>query len=267
MQGVNKVEIIDSKAPLAQLEASKSGIKDLFKDLLNEIKGFKYQVTVTVLLCKYKIIGGIEYAHVYFNSATKTIINSDKYGLDKSFQEILYRTDNWINEGSGWVIESINGEYVNISVYSPLIGSTYIELLNELTNPMKSLISIKNNDKKCLFECHIRHLNLVKVHPERKTKEDKNMINDLDYEGIKFPVSKKDYCRIERQNNICINAFCYENGLTYPVYVSDQKFHNSMDLLLISNENKSHYVYIKDFNRFMCNKTKNKSKKYFCKCC
>ena len=40
-----------------------------------------------------------------------------------------------------------------------------------------------------------------------------------------------------------------------------------MDLLLISDENKSHYVYIKDFNRFMCNKTKNKNKKYFCKCC
>ena len=40
-----------------------------------------------------------------------------------------------------------------------------------------------------------------------------------------------------------------------------------MDLLLISNENKSHYVYIKDFHRFLCNKTKNKNKKHFCKCC
>ena len=99
------------------------------------------------------------------------------------------------------------------------------------------------------------------------TKEDKNMINDLNYAGIKFPVSKKDYCRIERQNNICINAFCYENNLTYPAYLPDEKFHNSMDLLLISDENKSHYVSIKDFNRFMCNKTKNKNKKYFCKCC
>ena len=47
------------------------------------------------------------------------------------------------------------------------------------------------------------------------------MVNDLDYEGIKFPVSKKDYCRIERQNNICINVFFYENNLTYPVYLSD----------------------------------------------
>ena len=40
-----------------------------------------------------------------------------------------------------------------------------------------------------------------------------------------------------------------------------------MDLLLIFDENKSHYVYIKDFNRLMFNKTKNKNKKYFCKCC
>ena len=66
------------------------------------------------------------------------------------------------------------------------------------------------------------------------------MINDLDYEEIEFPVSKKDYWRIERQNNICINVFCYENGLTYPVYISDQKFGDCIDLLLISNENKSH---------------------------
>ena len=93
-----KVEIIDSKDPLDQLEASKSSIEDLFEDLLSEMKGFKYQITVTVLQCKYKINGDIEYAPVYFNSATKTVINSDKYGLDKSFQEILFRIDNWINE-------------------------------------------------------------------------------------------------------------------------------------------------------------------------
>ena len=132
---------------------------------------------------------------------------------------------------------------------------------------MKGLINIKNNDYKCFLWCHIRHLNLVKTHPERITKEDKSMINNLDYEEIKFPVSKKDYCRIERQKNICITVFCCKNGLTYPVYVSNQKFHNLKDLLLISDKNKSHYMYIKDVDRFMCDKTKNKNKKYFCKCC
>ena len=56
---------------------------------------------------------------------------------------------------------------------------------------MKDLFNIKNNDNKCFLWCHIRHLNLVKTHPERMTIEDKKMINDLDYEGINFPVSKK----------------------------------------------------------------------------
>ena len=61
--------------------------------------------------------------------------------------------------------------------------------------------------------------------------------------------------------------FYFENGLTYPTYVSDEIFSDCMDLLLMFDENKSHYVYIKDFNRFMFCKTKNKNKKYFCKCC
>ena len=55
--------------------------------------------------------------------------------------------------------------------------------------------------------------------------------------------------------------------MTYPVYVSNEKFENCMDLLLIANENKSQYAHIKSFNRFMCNKTKTDNKKHFCKCC
>ena len=117
--------------------------------------------------------GDIEHAPVYFTSATKTMINSDKYDLDKYFQEILYRIDNWINEGSDRITESIEAQYVIISMYSPLIGSAYTELPNGLKNPMKGLINIKNNDNKCFFCCHTRHLNLVKRHPERVTKEDK----------------------------------------------------------------------------------------------
>ena len=45
-----KVEIIEKKDPIKQLEASKSSIKDLFNDLLNETKGFKYQITLKVML-------------------------------------------------------------------------------------------------------------------------------------------------------------------------------------------------------------------------
>ena len=59
-----------------------------------------------------------------------------------------------------------------------------------------------------------------------------------------FLFQKKDYCKIETQNKICIDAFCYEIKATYPVYLSDRKFSESIDLLLISNKFVSHYVYI-----------------------
>ena len=194
------------------------------------------------------------------------LINSE-FSLDNSFQEILYRIDKWINEGYGWIIKSIIGEYVNLSIYSPLTGSSFVELPNELKNPKKGLINIKNYDNKCFLWCHVRHLNLIKKHPERIKKEDKKLANDLNYEGIKFPISKKDYCKIEKQNNICINVFCYENGIIYPFYISGKKCGDCMDLLSIFDENKSHDVYIKDFNRLMFNKTKSKNKKCFCMCC
>ena len=80
-------------------------------------------------------------------------------------------------------------------------------------------------------------------------------------------MQEKDFNKIEVKNNICINVFGYENGLVIPIYVSDQKLEDSRDLLLLIHDDKSHYVYIKDFDRFMFHKTKNKNKKWFCRSC
>ena len=93
-----RVELFEKKDPLIQLEASKSSIKNLFNnDLLDGTKSFKYQITLKVELKKDKPEGEIEFNPVYFNSTTKTVINH-KLGLDKSFQEILHRIDDWINQ-------------------------------------------------------------------------------------------------------------------------------------------------------------------------
>ena len=54
-----KVEIVDKKDSIVQLQASRSSIKDLFNDLSNETRGFKYQITVKVLLKKYRSNGEI----------------------------------------------------------------------------------------------------------------------------------------------------------------------------------------------------------------
>ena len=61
--------------------------------------------------------------------------------------------------------------------------------------------------------------------------------------------------------------FGYENKLVFPIYFSDLKVEDSMNFLLLIDEDKSHYVYIKDFDRSMFHKTKNKNKKWFCRRC
>ena len=78
----------------------------------------------------------------------------------------------------------------------------------KLKHPKKGLINIKNDDSKCFLWCHIRYLNPLNKNPIRKIKLDKTMANNnLDYKYIKFPVYKKEYKKIEKKNNICINLF------------------------------------------------------------
>ena len=144
-------------------------IKDLFSNLLNETKGFKNQITVKVLLKKYKLNGEIEFASVYFNSVTKTVINH-RFKLENSFQEILYMIDAWINEGCGWIDGSIESQYINISTYRPLSGSSYIRLPVELRSLTKELINIKNKDQKCFLWYHVRLINPSKEPPGKIIK-------------------------------------------------------------------------------------------------
>ena len=122
--------------------------------------------------------------------------------------------DVWINEGSGWTVQSIESQYINISTYRPIPGSSYIFLPVELKSPRKGLINTKNKDQKCFLWCHVRHINPSKEHPERIRKidkklvkhitnpeeikdEDKEFISDLNYDGTEFPVQEKDFSKIE----------------------------------------------------------------------
>ena len=231
----------------------------MLNKLLNETKGFNYQINVKVLLKKYKPNGEIEFVPVYFKSFTKAVINH-RFRLETSFQEILYMVDVWINNGSGWNVESIESQYINIS-------TCYMDLPVELRSPRKGLINIKNKDQKCFLWCHVRHISPSKEHPERTKKTDKKIAEKLDNDGIKFPVQEKNFNKIEVKNTICIKVFGYEIRFVFPIYISDQKFEDSIDLLSLIDNDKSHYVYIKYFNRFMFHKTKNKNKKWFCRSC
>ena len=108
----------------------------MLSDLLNKTKGFKYQIAIKFMLKKYKPNGEIEFRPLYFNSTTKTSMNH-KFILENALQEILYRIDNWINEGFGWIVELIEVLYINILTYRPLSRSFYVKLPAELRSSKK----------------------------------------------------------------------------------------------------------------------------------
>ena len=159
------VELRDKKDPLIQLQKSRRAIEYLFNNLLIQTKGFKFIETQKVKFIKYSDDKNI-IRNGFFNSSTDLIINKTdiKLSLQASQQQILNKITQWISEGSGWTIQSIENHYINIVNYNPLKGSSYIKLPQELQNSAKGLINIKNKDNECFRWRHIRHLN-----PQKKT--------------------------------------------------------------------------------------------------
>ena len=216
---------------------------------------------------KKQVKDGFEIRKPYFNSTAKTVIN-DRYFIEDSFDEIIHRIDQWLSEGSRWIIDDVESFYINIANYEPLTGNSYILLPKELSHSRKGLINIKNKDLKCFMWCHVGILNPTDGHPERINKQDKKITLTLDYSGIDFPMKTHDYDLIENRFEMNVNVFCYKNKV-YPIYISKKSNTQVLNVLLIINEGMSHYVFIKDFYRLMWSKTKTKNqhKKYFCITC
>ena len=212
------------------------------------MKGLKYVETLKVTFEKNSDDEIVEKT-AYFNSTPQTIINKTEINeaLQMSKQNILNQINQWISEGSGWTIQSVDNHYLNIVKYKPMNGSSYIQLPSDLR--MKGLINIKNEDNECFRWCHIRHLNPQDKDPQRIKKVDKQYVEKLDYSGIEFPVNVKQFNKIEKQNSININVFGYEDKQPYPIYVSKEKYEDHMELLLVTKDEKEHYVLIKDFNK------------------
>ena len=207
------IELQDNLNPLNHFTKTKTLVKSHLEDLLKDMKGFKFIETMEVMFKKDTIdskTGELVsiYKTAFFNGKAKTITkaNDIEHELNVSRQEILNVIDKWVSEGSGWVIDRIVSHYINVTTYTPLHGSSYIELPTELRNPKKGLINIKNKDNECFRWCHIRHLNPQEKNPQRINKEDKQSIEGLNYEGIEFPYLRSTTTK--SKNRTVLGSMC-----------------------------------------------------------
>ena len=91
--------------------------------------------------------------------------------------------------------------------YNLVKGSSYTPLPTELKHSAEGLINIKNKDNEYFRCCQIRFLNPQGKDPQIIKRDDRHYINELDYSCIEFPVSIKQYKKIEKQNSINVNVF------------------------------------------------------------
>ena len=126
-----------------------------------------------------------------------------------------------------------------------------------------------NDDNECFKWCLVRCLNPAYRNPARIAKADKDFAKALDSKDIKFAVKTRDVHKFEKKNNsIGISVFGYENKVKYPIYVLKKCCEDKhVDLLLIDEGEKKHYVLIKDFNKIMYDHTLHRAKKRFCRYC
>ena len=186
------IELQDNLNPLNHFTKTKALVESHLENLLKDMKGFKFIEMLEVTFEKDTIDSKTGkhvsiYKTAFYNGKAKTITKPNDIGpeLNMSRQEILNVIDKLVSEGSGWVIDRIDSHYINVTLYKPLNGGSYIELPTELRNSKKGLI-MKNKDEECFRWCHIRHLNPQIKYPERIKKDDIKMINELNYDGIIF---------------------------------------------------------------------------------
>ena len=169
--------------------------------------------------------------------------------------------------GSNWTFTSIICLEIHTVAYEPLKGNSYIPLPNKLAQK-KAIINMKNDDDKCFTWSVLRALNPVESNAERTDKDLKKKEDSLNMNGIEYPVSLKAIDKFERQNpTISINVFWHEESV-YPLTVSKYSDRETVNLLLISDEERKHYCLIKSMSRLLSTQTsKRNGAQYYCMRC
>ena len=161
---------MDNRSLNDSLFLAKTSIKDLFKELLREKRGFKYTLVAEITLKGWNNASNrYDIETTFIRSNAVTVINQ-RFNFEVSYEIIKNILDIWTGFGSGRIIDKIENIYINIANYDPLAGSSYFPLPPELRNSMKGLIYLKNKYIKCFEWCHVRLLNPQNKDPDRIKK-------------------------------------------------------------------------------------------------
>ena len=267
---VYKLKVLSPDDPLNQMMLLNTRKTYLLDKRFNLLEGIKCNDTLEV---KFEKLGSearmIEKSFT-FTSRPQTIMNKHdiESALHKMRSDIEKRIDRFTMEGSGWAVIGLINHDLHVNKYDPLVARSYIPLPLEIQN-RKATINIQNKDDKCFIYCLGRALDPT---PQKKnlhcvSKHLRTVCESLGLNNIMTPVNIQDLPEIESQFNISINLFSHSNSDIYSIRITQSTAEKHVDLLVISNSETKHYVWIKNFNKLCFNVDKHGRKKFFCKHC
>ena len=209
-----------------------------------------------------------------FHSKNNKII-SESTDVYEIYQEMIDEIEEEIQrveeaEGSGWQFVEVEDLTLHTSIWDPVNAGSYIDLPSALKNKC-AIINMKNQDEECFKWCVLRALYPKDNHPERIDKDLKSKQDTINMKGIRYPVNFRDVDRFESQNpEISITILGYnKDERVYPLKISKYTgVKHDIVLLLIKNEENSHYCLVKNLSALMTSQINNhKGSRNFCLNC
>ena len=249
------------------LQGKKKPLLSRLNKQLTAKKGIKWFVSVQVKFIKPKVDGSNLVSEPHFRSLCMTSVNRHEMNeqLNEVTQKILSAFATYQKEGSGWMLSEILHLDLNVAQHTPLKGSSYPPLPKKLKDK-KAIVNIKNEDNKCFMWSVLADLHPTSVNPGR-VHHYQSYVNELNFDGIEFPVPISKIPKFEKQNTIAINVFGFDQGDLFPVYISKERFQVQVNLLLYSFGEKRHYCLIRNLNRLLSSQTLHKGQMYYCPHC
>ncbi|KAL4083604.1 hypothetical protein QTP88_028920 [Uroleucon formosanum] len=216
---------------------------------------------------------------IFDNTSTKLvqILNERVKVKEDCFNKLKGEEKEYTSKGSGFSFQYIDGILLGIYKYCPLSGSSYIQLPPCIDHKW-AIINPQNADQLCfkraILAKHVEGENKYRININYTKHEDK-----YSFEGISFPTPLSDIKKFEKNNqNVSINVYGVHKQYLpppklptykiFPLKVVDEEKRGHFDLLLVTENDKSHYIFIYEFSRLIrSQKTKHNGRIIFCKRC
>ncbi|XP_026285709.2 uncharacterized protein LOC113211531 [Frankliniella occidentalis] len=267
---VHNVTVTDKNDLQLTLIKNQHSMHDLLRKDLLDLRQMKWYITAFIRCQLEEDPQSLRYMRCV------PIITLREDELVEQIQEailgVVNNFDKCQAEGSQILFDCVDRLEIRVAKYSPLKGSSYLPLPKHLQNSNKGLINIQNfNDEKCFLYCCLAAINLPEGHPERVSKY-RGRLNELNFRGIKFPVSIPDITKFEKQNpGYSVNVFGLEEEKhVVPLRISKVVNGIVINTLLLRGEDEEdecHYVLIKNLSAFLCCVMKQNRTLFWCENC